>query len=237
MRRFLMLGVVVTMGLVSPAWAAEKPTIVRVYNLHYASAIDASNAVQPLLSEDGALTVQPHKSRITVQDSPEVVARVTKMLAELDRSPGRYQIQVSLLEGSESVGPANRSADVDARVARMFPFASYRLIGSTVFEGELGSVASAAVGEGYRVSFLPNLVRIPKESAFGVPDVGDRVQLEELTLERLAENQAGEQDAVGIIRTNVYLSPKQEVIIGAGGSEDSRSGLVLILKAESAGGL
>lgn len=236
MRRLVVLCVVVTVGLVALVWAADSPTIVRVFNLHHTSAIDASNAIQPLLSEDGALTVQPHKSRITVQDTPEVVAQVAEVLAELDKSPKRYQIQVSLLEGTDSKVPDSRSAEVDARVTRMFPFASYQLIGSTVFEGELGSVASAAVGEGYRVSFLPNLVPFPKESAFGIPDIGDRVQLEELTLEKLTENKAGEQSAVEVIRTNASLSPKQEVIIGAGGSEDSRTGLVLILKAESVGG-
>jgi hypothetical protein len=236
MRRVVVLCVLVTVGLAAPVWAADSPTIVRVFNLHYTSAIDASNAVQPLLSEDGALTVQPHKSRITVQDTPEVMARVTEVLAELDKSPKKYRIRVRLLEGTDSEVSARRSAEVDSRVKRMFPFASYQLIGSKVFAGELGSMASAAVGEGYRISFLPNLVRIPKESAFGIPHVGDRVQLEVLTLERLTESQTGEQRAVEIIRTNVYLSPKQEVIIGAGGSEDSRSGLVLILKAESVGG-
>jgi hypothetical protein len=41
---------------------------------------------------------------------------------------------------------------------------------------------------------------------------------------------------VEVLKTSVFLSEKQEVFIGAGASEDSRSGLVLILQAQEIGG-
>jgi hypothetical protein len=232
MQRHIILVIVLLAGLAATTAADESSTIARVFNLRYVSVSDAADAIQPLLSEGGSLTVQPHKSRVTVQDSPQVVARVADVIAELDKSPKKYSILVELLEGTDEQIAADRRAKVDSRVKRMFPFPSYRRIGSTVFEGELGSVASANLGDSYRISFLPNPLRLSSSSAYGIPDIGDRVQLEKFTLEQLSEKEDGEQGVVEVIRTDVHLSANQEVIIGAGASEDSRSGLVLIIQAE-----
>ena len=65
-------------------WADESATTTRVFQIQHTSVAEASSAVQPLLSENGTLTVQPQKNRITVQDTAEIVQRVADVLAELD---------------------------------------------------------------------------------------------------------------------------------------------------------
>lgn len=231
MRRCIMCSAIVMICLAPAVTAADPPTAVRVFNLHYTSVAEASTAVQPLLSENGSLTVQPHKGTLTVQDSPEIVARVADMIARLESPPMRYQIAVELLEGSNGELPGDLRVEVDRRVTRMFPFSGYRSIGSAVFEGDVGSTAAADIGEGHRLSFVVTPVRVSERSAFGIPDVGTRIQLGEFTLQKLPASDSGGESAVEIIRTDVYLSPKQEVIIGAGASEESTIGLVLILRA------
>lgn len=231
MRRCIMCSAIVMICLAPAVTAADPPTAVRVFNLHYTSVAEASTAVQPLLSENGSLTVQPHKGTLTVQDSPEIVARVADMIARLESPPMRYHIAVELLEGSNGELPGDLRVEVDRRVTRMFPFSGYRSIGSAVFEGDVGSTAAADIGEGHRLSFVVTPVRVSERSAFGIPDVGTRIQLGEFTLQKLPASDSGGESAVEIIRTDVYLSPKQEVIIGAGASEDSTIGLVLILRA------
>jgi hypothetical protein len=234
MGRNLVCSLTVALCLAVAATAADSPTTVRVFNLHFTSAAEASSAVQPLLSENGSLTVHPGKSILTVQDTPEVVARVADVIARLESPPKRFQIAVELLEGTRKPLAANARVEVDRRVTRMFPFSSYRSIGSALIEGEVGSAATADIGEGHRLSFVVAPVRVSKKSAFGIPDVGARIQLGEFTLEKVTAGRTGAGTAVEIIRTDVYLSPDQEVIIGAGGSEDSPSGLVLILRSERA---
>ena len=232
MHRCLMVFVMIVFCLTLVVTAADPPTTVRVFNLHYTSVAEASSAVQPLLSEEGSLTVQPHKATLTVQDSPEIVARVADVIARLESPPMRYEIAVELLEGTNEDIAKNLRVEVDRRVTRMFPFASYRSIGSAVFVGEVGSTAAADIGEGHRLSFVVTPVRVSKSSAFGIPDVGTRIQLGEFTLQKLRSSPTGGGTAVDVVRTDVYLSPKQEVIIGAGASEESSRGLVLILRAE-----
>jgi hypothetical protein len=54
MRRCIMCSAIVMICLAPAVTAADPPTAVRVFNLHYTSVAEASTAVQPLLSENGS---------------------------------------------------------------------------------------------------------------------------------------------------------------------------------------
>jgi hypothetical protein len=233
-----LLALMVLLWLAAPAatlWASE-PTTVRVFQVRYRSVTEVAAAVQTLLTDEGSLTVHPRQSRITVQDRPEVVVRAAEMIARMDRSPNRFLIDVVLLQGvAEELPPAQR-APVDARLKRMFPFVSYRRIGATSVDGVMGEPASADLGEGHRVSFLASALAISNDAPWGIPDTDNRIHLQLLTLNRVTTDRAGQQRSVEVLKTSVFLSEKQEVFIGAGASEDSSRGLVLILQAQEIGG-
>jgi hypothetical protein len=181
-----------------------------------------------MLSESGSVTLQPRRSRITVQDRPEVVAKVAEALARLDRKPAGYRLRVELLEGTSAQIQPEQRARVEPRLRRMFHFPNFRRIGAADFEGDIGDQAMATLGSGYRISFVPETLGVTEDSPYHIPDPGTRLQLQSLVLERAAD---GGRDQVEVLRTRVVISPKQEVYIGAGGSEEADHGLVLILKA------
>lgn len=233
-RRVLALAVLLGLMALGTASAVE-PTTVRVFQVRYCSVTDAAAAVQALLSESGSLTVHPHQSRITVQDRADVVERAAEVIADMDRSPDRYIIEVALLEGVAEELPAQQRAQVDARLRRMGKFASYRRIGATTINGVLGEPASADLGEGHRVSFLAESLGISDDTPFGIPKPGSRIHVKWLTLNRTATLADGRQRSIEVFRGSVFLSEKQEVFILAGSSEDSDRGLVLILQARSIG--
>ncbi len=222
-------------AMASYAQAADVATTVKVFQIQHSSVMEAAEAVQPLLSVHGSLTVQPRQSRITVQDTPEVMAKVTEVLAKLDRAPGAYAVEVELLHGSNAQPDRSKQAAVDERLKRMFPFKSYRRIGTAVFEGELGTPTSAVLGEGYRIAFLPSLLTVSDNAPWGMPNMGNRIELQDLVLEKVTEAADGAQAVVEVVRSNVQLSPRQEALIGAGASEDSSNGLVLIVRSKSEG--
>jgi hypothetical protein len=213
--------------------AAAVETVSRVFTLRYLSLSEATAAVQPLLSGQGSLTLQPSRSRITVQDTPEVIDQVVKVIDRLDRLPDHYRVHIELLEGGaeKPFGAANQ-VEATERLRQMFKFPSYQSLGSTVLEGELGGEARAMLGAGYRVSFLTQIPTPSSETPWGAPDLGDRIQLRNLTLERLKPTVNGRQETLECLRTHVLLSPNQMVYIGAGDSEDPSTGLVLIVQAQ-----
>lgn len=221
--------------LTATAWAAVE-TVSHVFTLRYLTVSEATTAVQPLLSDQGSLTLQPSRSRITVQDFPEVVNRVVEVINRLDRSPDRYRVHVELLEGGAE-RPFGSADEVEAteRLRKMFKFPSYRSLGRAVLEGELGGDTRASLGIGYQVSFVAQIPPRSDETPWGAPDPGDRIQLRKLTLERLTPGADGEQVSQEFLCTNVLLSPNQQVYIGAGSSEDSETGLVLIVQVQEPG--
>lgn len=232
--RGLVLVVILT-TLLPAAPAAEQRTAVRAFQLNHATVRDAFHAVEPMLSVNGSVTIHPRLARLTVQDSPEVVQRVTRVIEQLDRSPERYRVDVELLEGTDGpVSPGERVA-VDGRLREMFPFSDYRRVGTATFEGNLGRPTAAELGGSYRISFQADAILAEPELPFGVPSLGTRLHLKWLELERLSSGSNGERTSVDVLRTSVVLSAEQEVLIGAGSSESSRRGLVLILKAHEVG--
>jgi len=218
------------------AVAANVETVSRVFTLEHVSVSEASAAVQPMLSEHGSLILQPSRSRMTVQDLPQVVEKVAVLVADIDNLPESYSIQVELLEGRSEPYSAATQAQIDQRLRKMFNFPSFRQLGSTVLEGELGSPAQADLGGGYQISFFANAVEHSEDTPWGAPDPGDRVHLRPLILKRVSIEADGTQEIEILLRTNVLIAPKQKVYIGAGTSEDAENGLVLIVHSQGSGG-
>ncbi len=173
------------------------------------------------------------RARITIQDLPEVVGRISALMGDLDRIPGEYRIEVELLEGLDVEQASDLPPDLDRRLHRMFPFKSYRRAGNTMFQGEFGQPTSASLSPGYRLSFLAESSTVSESTPWGVADIANRTQVKWLRLDRLRTGYGGQEKLDEMIRTTVFLSPRQRMIIGAGSSEDSASGLVLILTMHS----
>ncbi len=233
LRRTLLLTL--TFLIAGFATAAPGPTTARTFQVRHCTVTEAASAVEPLLTENGSLTVQPGKSRITVQDRADVVERAAEVIAELDRSPDRYQIEITLLEGAKGQLPTKQRTGVDEQILRMFPFESYRTIGSTTFDGVLGEPADAELGEGLRVEFLAQSLGVGDDSPWGIPRPGTRVHLQWLTLSKQTASADGTVRSSELFRGSVFLSEKQRLILGAGAAEDSNRGLVMILQANSVG--
>lgn len=217
--------------------ASEVVTTVRVFRLADTpvSIRVAAAAVQPLLSEHGTLTVQPHQSQLIVQDRPEIVDRVAALLDSLNRSHERYRIRAELLEASNAPLAAGEQAPIDARVQRMFHFSSFRRIGVTLFEGEVGQSAVAHLGSGYQVGFVTASLPTPETSPWSFANPGNRIHLDRVTLVHSRVDARGVHRQTEVLRTSLVLGPGQRTIFGASAAEGSDRALVLILEAQPAG--
>jgi hypothetical protein len=227
---------VAVIGMVGAVTAANIETVSRVFRLEHASVSEASAAIQPMLSEAGSLTLQPKLSRIMVQDQPEIIDRVTEVIEKLDHVPGTFSIQIDLLKGGRATpyGTVDEVA-VEERLQKMFKVEAFHRLGSSTIEGVMGSSARAELGTSFQVSLLAQLPEYRESTPWGVPNPGNRLQLRRLVLERTTVAADGTLKTDELLRTNVLLSPKQTVYIGAGNSEESEDVLVLIVHARKFG--
>jgi len=223
-------------GIATMLAAASTDMVSRAFKLEHASVSEASAAIQPMLSEAGSLTLQPKLSRIVVQDQPEIIDRVTELIENLDHIPGLYSVQVELLEGTDPMPFGTRDEiKAEERLRKMFKVDAFRRLGNSTIEGQLGNRAQADLGKDFRVSFSPQPSEPSGNSPWGSVEPSHRISLRPLVLERMETSSDGELTTREILRTNVLISQKQTVYIGAGNSEDSGHVLVLIVHAMETG--
>lgn len=216
-----LVGIVLT----APTVQADEDVVVRVFRIEHLKVAEVSAAIQPMLSDEGSVTVEPSKGRLVVRDRAAVMAVISEAVERLDHKPLPFRIRVELLEGSQTQVSMPGIQEVGQRLKKMFPFKFYRGLGSMVLGGVTGDEITVDLDENYKI-LVTVLDHRLKPTAFGIPNQGLRLELQPLVLVR-----SGPKGAKEILRTRVVVSQNQEVVIGAGENEDSDRGLVLIVKA------
>lgn len=214
--------VLLTAGFVA---GEEGTVVVRVFRLQYVNPASVSSAVQPLLSDNGTVTVQPSKRLVTVRDQADIVDRVGRVIARLDVEPQSFRLRVELLAGYNEEISLPEVVSVDPRIKRMFPFGAYRRLGVAFLEGATGDDVAVDLREGYRVRVKVRDHRM-EDLPYGLPEKSLRLSLQPLVLDRIRQGTIEE-----LLKTKIVLSVNQEVFIGAGDAEGSERGLVIIVKA------
>lgn len=264
MRRVL-AGVVVATALV--AWGAlaapvpQEGTVARTFHLKHRPLDEATRVVQPLLSGGGNLTVYPGSGALTVRDTRSVVELVALVLREYDRPDPVFRVQVTLLEAfnGEGQGGAGAPAEVDPRIRKMFPFTTYRKLGTAVLEWDAPGPISTTLGGDYLLEGQaawsqlrtdavatpageggePHMTAADLRTAWrlGGADMvvsmlrHRRLVIEDLTLDRRDRRPREGGDHRPLLRTRVVLAPNQQVVLGLSPSEDARRAMIIVLRA------
>lgn len=207
-----------------PAAAADQQ--VRVFQLHFRPAREAALLVEPLLSAEGSLLLQPKLNAITVRDSAAVLERVAAALAAWDVAPANYTIRLRVLLASTTPpapGPAAPLiSGVGSELQQLFRFTSYAELDTLVVTAADGSTVEAAVADRYHIRFA---VR-------AVPQDAERLQLAQLEFTRRVAVDGGAERLQPLLRTTLSLRTGQTFVLGAARSEEANRALVLVVLAE-----
>jgi type II secretory pathway component GspD/PulD (secretin) len=79
-------------------YSPDSLTRVVSYDLQYANPQDLEVALKPYLSTYGKLTILAERKLLLVEDTPDFVARISRLVAELDRRPRQILIEARILE-------------------------------------------------------------------------------------------------------------------------------------------
>ncbi len=201
----------------------------RVFQFHFRPAREAASLVEPLLSAEGSILLQPGLNAITVRDNPEVLRRVTEALASWDVAPQSYRVRVRLYlatrEAKPSRTPPPPIAELGEKLFLLFPFTKYEEVATVQIIAADGATVETEAGARYHLRFA---VR-------SVPGEPERVQLAQLQLARRDRSADHAEVLTPILRATVSLLVKQTSVVGGARSENADQALFLVMLAEREG--
>ncbi|MGC8916414.1 MAG: secretin N-terminal domain-containing protein [Thermoanaerobaculum sp.] len=209
----------------SACWAQASQEV-RVFQLRFKPAREAAAVVEPLLSPEGSLLIQPKANTLTVRDTPAVQKQVAEALAAFDVPPEAFRIRLRLILASTAPPTPGAAAPliegVGRELAEVFRFTSYQELDTLVLAATDGATVEAQAGGRYLVRFV---VR-------GASRDRDRVQLSGFELYRKTRSADGSDALHLILRTTLSLRLQQTAVVGAARSESAKEALVLVFWAE-----
>lgn len=219
--RNLACVVALAAGLSAAADARE----LRVFSVRYRPVAEAAALVEPLISADGSFTVQPKFNLLTVQDEPEVLDKVARLLADWDVPPLAYRVRVRLLIGTTvppTPGPPGPLiSGLGADLSKVFHYTSYTEVETIQITTTEGTAVEALAGGRYHIHFVLR----------ASPGDPERVQFTQFEVSRPDPAGGAAEVLRPILRTTVSLQVGQTAIVAAARSESASQGLILVLWA------
>lgn len=217
--------------LLGAAWSALGAELeVRVFELRHRAVRDAATVVEPLLSPDGTILLQPRQNSLTVRDHPEVLTRVSEAISRWDAQSAAFRVRVSLLWALES-GPAFDQRDpllkeVSSGLTKLFGYGSCAVIDTFRVTAEDGNLVESGAGHGrYWVRFKVD----------AVPENRNRVRLQRFEVLQREGSGAGAQIRPLLSTASINLLVGQTSIVGLSRQERAPQALIVVLVAESGG--
>ncbi len=203
--------------------AADEGLRARSFELGHKSLEKAATLINPLLSDDGSVSLLPARSVLVVTDYAENLARITEALAQYDTPPRHFSVEVTLISASRDGRPRDDVPEDLRAIARklsaVLRFNSFEKVASIRAEGNEGDPVTLALESGYHASF-----------DFGEFDpVTKTIRIEQFRLDRLGTDQ---REGETLLKTALNLRIGQVVVLGASRGPDSGKALMIVLVAE-----
>lgn len=204
-------------GAAEPDSASAGGLVLHAFTLEHQPAAEAILLVVPLLSENGAVELQPGGNTLVLRDTPAIVERAVRLLEDFDHPAGGLRLEIQLvragLEGE--TGPGERLPETLARRLReLLRYDSYRLLAGAALDVAEGEEVVYRLGEEYRLEFRMGALRTDR-----------RIKLHGFRVIRRAEDPEDSQ----LIHTNLNLWLDKPMVLGLARAESSERALMVVL--------
>lgn len=194
-----------------------------VFSLQRKRAFDALAAIQPLLSVQGSVEIDPNRNTLSVRDNLAALSRVATAIRMFDRESQPVQIDVQLIHAETSkISPVRPSSgiapDLLARLRQLLRFESFSLLAHGQISSREGEQVVYEMAQGYRVAF-----------EVGSAADGKRIRLAGFRMVRALPG-ATEHE---LVRTVVHLGLDQPLILGLTRDEAADRALMLVLRYQT----
>ena len=130
---------------------ADEALLTKAFPIKHRKVEEAASVVNPLLSEKGAVTMQPHIKTLVVQDYEKNLRQVETALNEFDTPPPFVEVSVKLVLARKTENPPAVSQDIKdiGKVGEVLRFNNYQLLDDAVITSEEGKPATLNLAKDY----------------------------------------------------------------------------------------
>ena len=200
---------------------ADEPIITKAFSIKFRKVQEAASLVNGLLSEKGAVTIQPHIKTIVVQDHERNLRQVEMALIEFDVPPPSVELSVKLVlarKTEESQAVSQEIKDI-GKVGEVLRFNNYTLLDNGIITTEEGRPAVLNLAKEYQVSFLADVI----QEGNGI------IRLKNFQLKKKRKGRAKGEAMVPLLSVTLNLRNSETLVLGASQFEESNHALLVIL--------
>jgi hypothetical protein len=229
---FLAALVLPSGGAVTLAQPEDDRVLARAFEVRYRPLSDVAHLIEPILSDDGAITLRPRLKTLVVEDRVSVLDKVSAILASYDLPPRNVEVTFSLFLGTDrreeeggptAVGPrlSSEVRGVLETLKDVTKWTDYDGLGSRSVTGAEGDTVVAILSDEYRVVFAVE----------NVHEVQGVIKLQQQSLQRLSRDEDGATAIHELYSASLGVGIGKLTVVGAARDAGSRRALFLTLQA------
>jgi len=201
---------------------ADGSTEVRVYAYTFQnkSATEALTLVQPLLTRQGSLEIQPEENTLVIRDTVAALGRIVPALRAFDRPPQGLRIEVMIVRAGTrpavSPGAEPLPSWLEERLRGLLRWDYYTMLARSGLDTREGQEVTHEVGGLYGLSFRP-----------GTLQAGNQIKLHEFRIWH-----AGQESDPPLLEATLNLWLGKPKVLGLANSETSDRALMVVLTCD-----
>ncbi len=200
---------------------AQESLLTKAFTIKFRKVDEVASLINGLLSEKGAVTLQPKLQTLVVQDYEKNLRQIEMAIAAFDVPPPAAEISVKLVLATKNADPSPISDEIKnmARVGDVLKFNQYSLLDSGIIECEEGENSVLSLAREYQISFVPDIIQ----------EGSNIIRLKNFQLKKRKKEGNNKETFQPLITVTVNLRNAETLVLGASRLEESDQALLVML--------
>lgn len=203
---------------------AQEVVLTKAITVKFRKLEEVASLVNPMLSEKGAVTLQPKIRTVVIQDYHKNLRSIEIAVAAFDTPPPAFELSVKLVQATKGTGEANDPAEMEnwKRVGQVLRFDHFSVLDSELIHSIVGRSSDILLAKDYQLTFLADVI----------PEGDGIVRLKNFRLNKKKKDAAGKEIFAPLLSMTLNLRDQETLVLGASRFEDSDRALLVILLAK-----
>jgi len=201
--------------------SAEEQVLTKAFTVKFKKVDEVASLINGMLSEKGAITLQPRLRTLVVQDYSSNLRNIEMAIADYDKAPPSVEISVKLVLAQKNAQDTSVSNEIKtmAKIGEVLRFNHYSVLDTGVVQSEEGRTTILTLASDYQLEFTTDVIQ----------ENGGTIRLKNFQLKKRKKEIHGKESFVTLLSVTINLRNAETLVLGASRFEESDHALLIIL--------